>query len=453
MNAVPLRSVSDPKPRVLLDGVTQDSLALTLEHRYRDQFRYCHTKGGWYHWEGSRWAWDDSCIAEAVAREICRHYGEKRHMTANTVASVLKLASSARHFSKTADSFDADPWLLGTPGGTIDLRTGELRPANPDDLITKQSGTTPAPSGTTPVLWLKFLYETTGADDGLIRFLQQLCGYALTGDTSAHALFFVYGIGGNGKSVFMNILVGVLGDYACVSAMETFAASGQDRHTTELARLMGARLVTAQETEEGKRWAEARIKAVTGGDPITARFMRQDEFTYHPQFKLVIAGNHKPGLRNVDEAIKRRLHLIPFNRRPASPDPHLEAKLREELPAILRWMIDGCLDFQSNGLVRPSVVLEATREYFEDQDLFSQWVADKCEPRLFETTANLFASWRRYSEAAGESPGSAKAFGEAMRKHGYKPLKNVPGFHGRRGFEGISLQHKNEPDRRFSDDD
>ena len=160
----------------------------------------------------------------------------------------------------------------------------------------------------------------------LQRFLQQMAGYCLTGDISEHALFFVYGTGGNGKGVFLNTVAGILGDYAATAAMDTFTASQGDRHPTDLAMLRGARLVTAAETEEGRAWAESRIKQLTGGDPITARFMRQDFFTFQPAFKLVIVGNHKPVLRNVDEAARRRFNIIPFTRKPPKPDQAARGK-------------------------------------------------------------------------------------------------------------------------------
>lgn len=179
--------------------------------------------------------------------------------------------------------------------------------------------------------------------------------------------------------------------------------------------LRGARLVTASETEEGRAWAESRIKQMTGGDPITARFMRQDFFTFQPQFKLFIAANHQPALHSVDAATRRRFNIVPFVRKPASPDRELESKLRGEAPAILRWMIDGCLNWQRSGLQRPASILEATETYFAEQDVFGQWLKDACriEPdnrSLSDFIADLFKSWTEYAEASGERPGSQKRF-------------------------------------------
>jgi putative DNA primase/helicase len=223
--------------------------------------------------------------------------------------------------------------------------------------------------------------------------------------------------------------------------MDTFTASRGDRHPTELAMLRGARLVTASETEEGRSWAEARIKQITGGDPITARFMRQDFFTFRPQFKLTIVGNHQPMLRNVDEAARRRFAIVPFIRKPAVPDQHLETALAREWSGILRWMIEGCLDWQANRLVRPTSVTEATADYFAEQDLYAQWLDEACDvepdnPYKWATTGDLFASWAAYAKAAGEDPGTKKGFAPAMRRKGFKPHR----CKSARGWSGIRLR-------------
>jgi putative DNA primase/helicase len=205
---------------------------------------------------------------------------------------------------------DADPWLLGCPGVTIDLRDGIGRAPDPGDGITRLVAVAPAETAECP-LWRAFLHEATGGDAAMKRFLQQIVGYCLTGDTREHALFFIYGVGGNGKSVFLNTVSSIIGYYATTAAMDTFVASKSDRHPTDLAGLRGARLVSASETEEGRAWAEAKIKAITGGDTISARFMRQDFFTYRPQFKLVIVGNHKPVLKNVERCRRAALQHHP----------------------------------------------------------------------------------------------------------------------------------------------
>jgi putative DNA primase/helicase len=287
--------------------------------------------------EPAVWREDATMLAFDMARAVCRQAAAEAPTSrlgaaiasAKTVAAIERLAKADRRHAATVEQWDADPWLLNTPEGVVDLRTGATRPHRANDHVTKITAV--APGGGCP-LWLRFLARITAGDVELQAFLQRAAGYALTGITREHALFFAYGTGGNGKGVFLNTLTGIMGGYAAVAEMATFTASNGDRHPTDLAMLRGARLVTAQETEEGRQWAEARIKTLTGGDPITARFMRQDFFTFAPQFKLFIAGNHKPGLRNVDEAMRRRLHLIPFTVSipPGERDPDLPEKLRAE---------------------------------------------------------------------------------------------------------------------------
>jgi putative DNA primase/helicase len=315
---------------------------------------------------------------------------------------------------------------LNTPGGVVDLRTGERRKHLPSDYMTKITGATPG--GECP-LWKRFLARITKDNVELQAFLKRSAGYALTGITREHALFFGFGTGANGKTTFLSTVAGVMGSYAAVAMMETFTASQNERHPTDLAMLRGARLVTAQETEEGRRWAESRIKALTGGDPITARF------------KLFIAGNHKPGLRNVDEAIRRRLHLIPFDVKipAAERDPGLADKLQKEWPGILQWMIDGCLEWQREGLAAPASVTEATNGYLEAEDTIGQWITDRCELDSNHWTASsvLFASWKHWAELAGEYVLPSKRFGQALEARGLAYGRE--GGTGKRGYKGLRL--------------
>ncbi|HUS53275.1 MAG TPA: phage/plasmid primase, P4 family, partial [Thermohalobaculum sp.] len=325
-------------------------------------------------------------MAYDLVRKICREEAAlcdkpgtaTMLASAKSVAAVEKLAKSDRRLAATIDQWDADPWVLNTPDGVVDLKTGTIRPHKPDDYATMITAT--APGGDCP-RWRKFLDEITGGDADLAAFLQRLAGYSLTGSTREHSLAFLYGTGANGKSVFLGTLAGMLGAYAKTAPIETFTATMTDRHPTDLAMLRGARLVSAQETEEDRRWAESRIKSLTGGDVIAARFMRQDFFEFTPQFKLVIAGNHKPGLRSIDEAIRRRFHLVPFTVTipPEKRDPDLAEHLKAEWPAILAWAIEGCLAWQRDGLAPPESVLAATAHYLEGQDAIAAWIDDCCK--------------------------------------------------------------------------
>jgi putative DNA primase/helicase len=328
----------------------------------------------------------------------------------------------------TAEQWDADPWVLCTPAGMVDLRTGALRAQRQEDYATKMTAV--GPGGDCP-MWRAFLDRVTAGRKELQTFLQKTAGYALTGSTREHALFFLYGTGGNGKSVFLNTVAAILGEYARTAPIETFTQSTGERHPTELAMLRGPRLVVSQETEEGRHWAESRLKAITGGDRIAARVMRGDFFEFTPQFKLVIAGNHRPSLRNVDEAMRRRLHLIPFDVTvPAKErDPDLSGRLKTEWPGILQWTIDGCLLWQREGLQPPDLVRAVTNEYFAAEDALGLWLEERCNRSTVASTASsiLFDDWRRWSIARGEPPGTAKRFGPALEARGLRKERTRAG--------------------------
>lgn len=444
-------SSTNKEPDRLL--VIEDAAALRFAELYKGRLRFCHDHGAWFEWDGAIWRKNATGLAFHWARELARQLAAEENDRTKASAGKASFAGSIERFARadpvfavTAEIWDRDPFLLGTPAGTVDLRTGQLRPALAADGITKAVAIVPAETADCPQ-WLRFLSEATGNDLALMRFMQQWAGYALTGDTREHALVFVFGDGGNGKSVFLRVLTEIMAAYATVASMDTFVASHGDRHSTDLAMLRGARLVTASETEEGRQWAEARIKALTGGDAISARFMRQDFFTFTPSFKLTVVGNHKPGLKSVDAAARRRFNLVPFTRTPARVDPELADKLAAEWPAILRWMIDGCLDWQRSGLVRPESIKEATEAYFDEQDVMSEWLAEKCNvdrnnDARKSTTQELFTSWSVFSKANNEISGTVRGFSQKLQKLGFQQVKNVPQFGGGRGrgFSGIDLR-------------
>jgi putative DNA primase/helicase len=452
--------VEKPELKARPPAFSDEALALRFADRHASDLRFVAAWNKWLVWDGSRWRFDDTLQGFNLAREICREaaFECNQPRLANSIASVrtvsaiTSLARADRRIAATPDQWDADPWLLNTPGGIVDLRTGEMRLH--DQAVYATKITTVAPGGSCD-RFLEFLDRITGKDGDLIDYLRRVFGYALTGVTNEHALFFGYGTGANGKSVLLSTISGILGDYHKVAPIETFTATNVDRHPTDLAMLRGARLVTATETEEGRRWAESRIKSLTGGDRVSARFMRQDFFEFIPQFKLVIAGNHKPGLRSVDEAIRRRFHLIPFavTIPPEERDAELAEKLRGERPGILAGMIEGCLHWQGfvegerrteKGLQPPEVVKDATKAYLEGEDAIKAWLDDKCEvnPAAWEASAKLFASWSEWADGAGEAKGSAKRLSQALEARGFQPFRQRPGGRGTNpinGFKGLSL--------------
>lgn len=413
---------------------SEDDIALAFTAKYRDTLRYDRHRGDWFEWDISRWRPESSHRAFTYARQMARE--GRAPGRASFAGGVEKYARNAVEHNVGSDLWDADPFLLGTPGGTVDLRTGDYFEARPHDYITRL--TSCAPDHGTPELWLRFLGEALNHDEQAIRFLQLWCGYCLTGDTREHALLFLHGLAGTGKSVFLNTIKAIMGDYAVTAAMETFTAAKFDRHSTEVAMLAGARVVTASETEEGRQWAEARIKSLTGGDPITARFMRQDNFEFRPQFKLLFAGNHAPRLVNPDDAMRRRFNILGFNVKPAEPDLQLEEKLKAEHPQILAWAITGCKEWQRTGLARPASVAQATADYFAGEDLIGQWLEDHCQTgaSYFELPAKLYADWKLYAEANGEAPGTANGFGKKLGKRGfYSKVSN-----GIRAYRGLRIR-------------
>ncbi len=406
---------------------SEDAIALAFTERFYASARFCHDTGAWFLWNGSRWVKDTRKIAFHYARDLAREIGggEAKFSRASVADGAERFARSDPAHAVDASVWDRDAWSLATPGGTVNLRTGKLSEADPADFITKLAGATPAEGE--PVLWLKFLREAMRGDEQMVQYFQRVAGYCLTGVTREHALFFGYGPGGNGKSVALNTLSHIMGDYAAVAMMDLFVKREGDGHTAKLAALAGARLVTASETDEGKPWDEPKIKQLTGGDPVTARWMRGNPFTFTPQFKLVIAGNHPPVLRNVDDAMRRRFNILPFTNKPARPDRQLEEKLRAEAGQILSWAIAGCIAWQRDGLGRPDGVTQATADYFAEQDVFGQWIEERCELRQgsYEPLSLLFADWSAFATEAKEEPGSKKSMGARLARFGVTPFRTT----------------------------
>lgn len=424
--------------------ITEDMAAQRFALIYAEKLVYCHSYGAWFEFDGSTWVKQDMPYAFHYARILARQLSGIA--TGNVTLQKMRFAAEVERGAKSdpllmvnSKVWDKDIYLLGTPSGTVNLRTGELQTSNPKDYISR--ATSVAPDDVPDCYhWNKFLDEATGGDADLKRYLQQIAGYSLTGDTREQCLFFCHGEGGRGKGTFVNTLQSILGGYATTAAMEILEASRHSGHSTSVAMLNGARLVTSSETEEGKGWAEARIKQFTGQDPITARFMRQDDFTFLPQFKLVIMGNFQPSLRTVDEAMRRRFNMVPFTIIPSKKDQLLPEKLKKEYPGILRWAIEGCLDWQANGFVRPKRVIEATNEYFDNQNTFGEWLKEYCEVDLkklhgIESATDLFSSWSKYAKANGEDGGSQKTFSQSLIRNGFVKKVTKSG----KQYAGISL--------------
>lgn len=452
----PVEEVSDTENPCDYDGApefSEEGLALSFAHKHKGDLRHVAAFNRWLHWNGSVWQEEETHLAFDLARHHCRDEAKRATddkdiaslSDAKTRSNVLTLAKADRRIAATKDQWNNDDWLLGTPGGIIDLRTARNIGFDSSKYITRM--TTVAPNAQGCPKWLNFLDKVTKGNQELIAYLKRMCGYSLTGSIREHSLTFIYGPGGNGKGTFLAALTGIMGEMHKAADVETFAERKQAAHTTELARLHNARLVTSQETEKGQYWAEARLKKLTGGDPITARFMRCDDFEFMPKFKLILVGNHKPKFRSVDEAIRRRLHLIPFDYQvpKAEKNQNLGEELKAEWGGILAWMIEGCMEWQERGLAAPECVLKATNDYLDSEDLIGLWIANRCNLTSFGKTnlKHLFDSWRHFCELTGiKAVGNSRDLAAELEKRLGEGSKKV--VSGVARFTGINLKTPEE---------
>ncbi|SMX37443.1 phage/plasmid primase, P4 family [Maliponia aquimaris] len=415
---------------------SEDALAGSFVEEFGPQWRYVAPWGKWLHWDGRTWSTDETQSVVHQIRGVVRKEtvglkprDAQKLATNRTFRAVERIASSDRRIASRPSDWDAHDALLNTPSGVIDLQTGEILPHDPSLLLTQATGA--SPGGQCPT-WMRFIDEITGGDAALAAYLARICGYCLTGDTGEQVFFFFHGAGANGKSVFLQTVSRTLGSYAATAPLDSFMIGRGTSHPTDIAGLRGKRLVTVSETEPGRAWAESRIKTITGGDPIRARFLYQDFFEFVPTFKLIVAGNHRPQLTGVGEAMRRRLHLVPFDITipPDRRDKQLAHRLETELGGVLSWMIAGYHEWQQKGLDAPQRILEASRSYFADEDLVGQWIDEELDigEDHTATAKALFASWGAWAEANGTDRGSQKTLGEALRSRGFENGRSRAGW-------------------------
>lgn len=363
----------------------------------------------------------------------------------STLTKTLDSLQAHPRMTRCVEDFDSNQWELNTPDGIVDLRTGAQRPSDPTALHSRatQVGVS---RDRQPVTWLRFLDELTAGDDELQGYLQRLAGYALTGSTQEQIVAFIHGPPLTGKTVFTDTLAKVLGGYHQTASTDTFAASNSDRHPVDLADLAGARLVTALETQEGRSWDGQRIKLLSGGDMVKARFMRQNFFTYQPRYQIIIAGNHEPEIRGGDAAVLRRLHVIPFEHTPPKVDKLLPEKLVGEYGAILAWAIDGCLAWQAQGLAAPEAVASRTDRYKQEEDVVGAFLDECCavdDPTAQTTRQQLFNAWKIWCHERGEEPGTLKQLRRRFQGHartlGFEETRIFDGSQHKRGYKGLQI--------------
>lgn len=412
---------------------------------------------GWRIWDTRRWALDSRDqvmnFAAATARTLAGHVPEAafnnkdllrrwmEHITRSQnvggLKAMLEKAHSEPRIALEETDFDRDPWLLNCTNGTLHLQTYTLAAHRAEDHITQLVPWAYDPTARAP-RWEAFLFRVLGGDTALIDFVQRAVGYTLTGLTVEHCLFFLYGTGKNGKSTFIETIQALFGNYAIKMPMQTLLLRRNDGPAWEVADLPGRRLAVAQEVEQGRKLAEALVKDLTGGDTISACRKHHDPFTFRPVATWWIYGNHKPVLTGTDEGIRRRIRLIPFTLTipPAERDPFLGQKLLAELPGILRWAVEGCARWQTQGLEPPAAVTDATHAYFNEMDILAPFLDTFCvlDANARTPHKDLYAAYRTWAEENGlHSPLTGPAFSRALNERGLysKPgSRNVTYWHG-----------------------
>ncbi len=452
-----------------------ESFALTdlgnaerLVARHGHDLRYCHRWNKWMVWDGRRWQIDDTGEVMRRAKDAAKGIyceaadaGDKtearelatwahRSQAEARLRAMVRLAQSEPRIAIVPDALDTDPFLLTVRNGTLDLRTGVLRPHKRNDLITKLAPVRYDGDAGCPT-WDTFLSEITSGDRELITFLQRAAGYALTGDTREQVVFIAYGSGANGKSTFINHVLTMMGDYGKQTPSSTLTTR-RSAIPNDVAALHGARLAAAVETDEGQRLSEALIKQLSGGDRVSARFMRGEWFEFEPQFKVWLSTNHKPAIRGSDHGIWRRIRMIPFvvTIPDDRQDKALPEKLQAESSGILRWAVDGCLAWQRDGLGLPASVKTATNEYRSEMDAIEQFIEDRCVTgRVYHATAaDLYLEYQRWCVDNGEYTASKRKFGTRLAERGFKKGRGSGGI---RKWDGIGLLDVDRSKRDTSD--
>jgi len=458
---------------------TEFALAEELIRRHGQDLRYCGQLKAWFVWDGIRWAEDVTGQAqerskatskaiyhEALSEHIAltekvkggddevkkkfekqiatvkdRLAWARKSQTRDKVAACLAIASTAPGIAIRTADLDRDPWLLNCNNGTIDLRTGQLRDHNRNDLITKLAPADFDQNAKAPTFekFLADVFPATGdaaevpGNEQLIGFVQRALGYAITGTVTEHVLLVFHGVGSNGKTCLLEAILFALGDYGMSAAPTLLMAKQHQDHPTELADLFGRRLVVTSETKAGGYLDEALVKWLTGGDTIRARRMKENFWEFKPTHQVILSTNHRPKLHNPnDDAMKRRLRLVPFAVKfwnpaePAEPgeerpenrkrDPKLLERLKAEASGIVAWLVRGSLSWQEIGLGAVGEVTAATREYFDSEDVIADFLAERCKlhPDCKAKASSLYAAFSEWGKASGEYVVNSREFGRRL---------------------------------------
>ncbi len=436
---------NDPMPG---EPWTELGYARRLVRVYGDRLRYVPAWRRWLIWDGTRWAPDDTGQVARWGKVIARRMTTDALATADTqerkallnlarggessagVSGALKLASTESAVAVTPDRLDADPFLLNTANGTLDLRTLQLRPHDPADLLTKitRAGYRPGAHGPTFTAFLARVQP----DPAMRAFLARLVGHGLEGRVVEHVLPIHFGEGANGKGTFIGAVLAALGEYADAADPDLLTARTLDAHPTGTADLFGLRLAILHEGDAGRRLGEGTVKRLTGGDRLKARRMREDFWAFDPSHTFHMLTNHKPLVAGTDEGIWRRLRLVPWDVviPPDERDEHLGERLACEADAVLAWIVAGYHDWRTHGLDEPDPVRAATASYRAESDALARFLTQRCLTGTHFTvqSSHLYAQWAAWCATEGEDPGSNTAFSTALHKRGYDTRRTGVGM-------------------------
>lgn len=436
-----------------------------LAARVKGKALYCHPAKRWYVYDGMRWSQDDrGWIQQAAKQSVLTMYDAMsslpdkprnellkhaiRSESDRALKAAISQASSEPEITVIPEQFDLDTMLLNVKNGTIDLQTCELRPHNPEDMISALSPVTYNPEAKCPK-WVAFLDQIFEQNAALIRYVQKALGYTLTGLTIERAVFCLWGVGKNGKSTLLKVIAQILGEYARKTPTETLMLKRNDSGpSNDVAILKGARLVTASETEESRKLNVAKVKDMSGDEELAARFLYGETFNFRPQFKLWISTNHKPVIPGNDRAMFDRFKLIPFTFRvePDQVNKRLESELLEEAPGILNWLLEGCLAWQQEGLSDPETVTSAVTSYQQEMDQVGAFIADRCivGPTYRVASGDLYAAYKAWCDVNGEKWNTSTWFGRQLTEREFDKMLDGP--KRVRTWIGIGLLDNNNRD-------
>ncbi len=436
------------------------------------EIKFCHQRGSWIFWDGTRWRWDESGRAVALAKKTAIKILDEAQVEARAAATAPDEQAQAKHSARAAalakwamssqkrdriaamldlakpdlsistSELDADPMLLNCQNGTVDLRTGKLHQHRREDFLTKICNASYRPEAAATV-FLQFLARIFRTHPTLIDFMQRAIGYAASGSTREQCLIFLYGRGANGKTTLMDAAMHALGDYAAKADPDLLMArDGSAAHPCNVADLLGRRMVVCAETNDGKRFDESRLKDLVGETRLKARFMRQDFFEFLATHKIFIYSNHKPTVRGTDHGFWRRMKLVPFVETipDEEKDSDLLSKLKAEADGILTWIVAGAVAWHRNGLAIPQEVVAATSAYRNEMDSIGAFLAERCVEgeKTVSYAANLYAAYSAWCAASGEHVLSQRRLGTTLAERGY--ISSRDSYSGRSMWTGIGLK-------------